>query len=142
MDQDMVLKGEFAKLDDERQIAFGWAYVVKIGDEIVLDHSGDFIDEAALSHLEDSIYKYVLESRAADEMHQRFGGVGKLVESIILTPDKMEKMGVQSDTVGWWCGMRIESNEVWAKIKDGTYGSFSIRGVGRREEVVGDNAAA
>ena len=136
-----IARGQFAKLDEERQIAFGWAYVVQVGDEVVLDHSGDFVDEQALPNLEDSIYKYVLESRAADEMHQRFGGVGQLVESVMLTPEKMEAMGVQSDAVGWWVGFKL-ADDVWAKVKDGTYGSFSIRGVGRREEVEEDDAAA
>lgn len=131
---DVAYRGKFAKLDDERQIAFGWAYVVSFGDDIVLDHSGDFIDAQALPDLEDAIYKFVLESREADEMHVRFTGVGRLVESVMLTPEKMEKMGVQSDRVGWWLGFKL-ADEVWAKVKDGTYGSFSIRGVGRREEV-------
>lgn len=141
MDKTKVLRGKFAKLDDEHQIAFGWAYVVEDGDGIVLDHSGDFVDDEALPDLEGAIYKYVLEGRQADEMHERFEGVGTLVESLMLTPEKMEKMGVQSDTVGWWVGFKL-ADEIWAKVKDGTYASFSIRGVGRREEVEVDDAAA
>lgn len=127
-------KGEFAKLDEERQIAFGWAYVASIAGELLVDHSGDFVDEVALPHLEDSVYKFVLESRAADEMHARFEGVGYLVESVMLTPEKMEAMGVEGDRVGWWVGFKL-ADDVWAKVKDGTYPSFSIRGAGRRQEV-------
>ncbi len=135
---DWRLKGQFAKQDDERQLAFGWAYTAQIGDELVVDHSGDFIDKAALPSLEDAAYAYVLESREADEMHETFEGVAKLVESLMLTPEKAEAMGIETDRIGWWVGFKIEDKAVWAKVKDGTYSAFSIRGSGTREEVTVD----
>jgi len=133
-----LAEGQFVKLDDERQMAFGWAYTAKMGDDLVVDHSGDFIDEAVLGELEDSIYNFVLVSREADEMHERVEGIGKLVESVLLTPEKMEKMGLKGDRVGWWVGFRVIDAEVWAKVKAGTYSAFSIRGAGVREEQTAD----
>lgn len=126
--------GSFSKLDEERQLAFGWAYVAQKGDDLVVDHSGDYIDKQALGDLEDAIYDFVLVSREADEMHERTEGVGKLVESVLFTPDKMEKMGLQGDRIGWWVGFKVMDGEVWQKVKDGTYPAFSIRGVGERDE--------
>lgn len=132
---DWKLEGTFAKRDDERQLAFGWAYTTEIDGALVVDHSGDFIDKAALPELEEAAYTYVLESREADEMHERFEDVAKVVESLMLTPEKAEAMGITTKRIGWWIGFRIEDPDVWGKVKDGTYAAFSIRGTGTREEV-------
>lgn len=129
------IRGRFEKTDDERQIAFGWAYVVEKDGEPVVDHSGDFVDKQALPDLEDAVYGFVHDSREADEMHVRDHGIGKLVESVMLTPEKFDAMGIKSDRVGWWTGFRVEDDSVWEKVKDGTYPGFSIRGVGTRESV-------
>ena len=128
------VSGEIAKLDDERQIVFGWAYTAELGGKPVVDHSGDFIDKAALGELEDAVYDFVLDGRTADENHERFEGVGRLVESVILTPEKLEKMGLPTDgRLGWWVGFKVDDATVWAKVKDGSYAAFSIVGVGERE---------
>lgn len=127
--------GAFTKLDDDRQLAFGWAYVVEDEGEVVVDHSGEFVDKAALPALEDAAYEYVLTSREADEMHTNLYGVGKLVESFMLTPEKAEAMGLTTKRYGYWIGFKVTKQDVWTKIKDGTYGGFSIRGVGDREAV-------
>lgn len=98
-----------------------------------MDKSGDFVDAEVLGDLEDAVYDYVLASREADEMHVKLTGVAKIVESVMLTPDKLEKMGLSGDRVGWWVGFRVEDDAVWKKVKDGTYPMFSIRGTGTRE---------
>ena len=122
------------KLDEDRRIAFGWATVVSRADgEPVVDLEGDVIDG---NSLEKAVYEYVLISRDADEMHTKFEGVGRLVESMIFTREKLEKIGVPVGTVplGWWVGFKIDDESVWAKVKDGTYRMFSIFGAGRRVE--------
>ncbi len=129
------LGGEFTKLDDEKRLAFGWAYVAEDDGQVITDHSGDFIDKAALPDLEDAAYEYVLLSREADEMHEKLEGVAQLVESLMLTPEKAAAMGIVTKRFGWWAGFKIQDDDVWAKVKDGTYPGFSIRGRGQREEV-------
>ena len=128
VDEAKLASGILTKIDTDRQIAFGWAYTAQIGEKLIIDHSGDFIDEEAIPFLEDAVYEFVLESREADEMHERFTGVGKIVESVILTPEKMKAMGIEGERVGWWVGFKVEDEGVWAKVKDGTYAAFSIRG--------------
>lgn len=125
---------EFAKLDADRQLAFGWAYVADDDGVVVVDHSGDFVDKAALPDLEDAVYEYVLESREGDEMHVRTTGVAKLVESVLITPEKLEAMGLTGGRTGWWVGYKVEDADVWAKVKSGDYPALSIRGSGFREE--------
>ena len=39
---------------------------------------------------------------------------------------------------GWWIGFKVTDDEVWKKVKDGTYPMFSIEGEAVREEVDGE----
>lgn len=128
-----ALEGTFSKRDDERHLVFGWAYTAQIGEEIVVDHSGDFVDKASLPALEEAAYEYLLKSREADEMHIRFENVAQIVESVFLTVEKMDAMGIKGDRIGWWVGFKVADPEVWQKIKSGKYAAFSIRGSGTRE---------
>ena len=73
---DTTLTGTISKLDDERRIAFGWAYVSEDDGTPVVDHSGDFIDKTALPALEDAAYDNVLHSREGDEMHEKLEDAG------------------------------------------------------------------
>lgn len=132
---EISVSGDFAKVDDERRLAFGWAYVADDDGVVVADHSGDFVDKLALPDLEDAAYDYVLKSREADEMHVRLSGVAQLVESVMITPEKMSAMGMTGTRTGWWVGFKVQDDGVWQKVKDGTYSAFSIRGRGRREKV-------
>lgn len=126
--------GEFAKVEPDQQLAFGWAYVADDNGQVVVDHSGDFVDEVALPDLEKAAYDYVLESREGDEMHVTTTGVAKLVESVLVTPEKLAAMGLDGARTGWWVGFKVQDPEVWAKVKSGEYPQFSIRGVGFRDE--------
>ena len=130
---EISLNGDFAKVDDEQRLAFGWAYVADIDGNLVVDHSGDFVDDAVLPDFEKAAYDYVLVSREADEMHIRLDGVAKLVESVFLTKEKLQAMGLEGNRVGWWVGFRVSDDDVWEKVKSGKYSAFSIRGRGKRE---------
>ena len=70
------------------------------------------------------------------EMHER-GGVAVLVESVVFTEEKMQAIGIPPGTlpVGWWIGFKVLDEDVWKKVKDGTYLMFSIEGEAMREEV-------
>lgn len=76
----------------------------------------------------------MIESRETGEMHQTFG-VGKVVGSLVVTPEKLAALGMTSDRMGWVVEIFVEDVDVWAKVVDGTYPAFSIGGVGVYEEV-------
>lgn len=131
-----VLKGRFkiAKSDDERRLAFGWASVsMRIGGEVIEDWQGDIIEP---KELEEAVYEYVRLYGEGGEMHER-GGVAVLVESVVFTEEKMQAIGIPPGTlpVGWWIGFKVLDEDVWKKVKDGTYLMFSIEGEAVREEV-------
>lgn len=49
----------------------------------------------------------------------------------------MQVMGIPEGTLpaGWWIGFKVTDEEVWQKVKDGTYPMFSIEGEAERVEV-------
>lgn len=125
------------KVDNEQQLVFGWAYqaVKKDGTQIT-DHSGDEVTPELLGDFEEAVYDYVLESREGGEMHV-VKGVSTLVESFLVTPEKLEKMGAAADSLplGWWVGFKVKDAEVWKRVKSGELTMFSIGGAGEREEI-------
>lgn len=132
---DLMASGVIQKSDDEQQIVFGWAYVTHDKDGTVnIDKSGDFVD--AIEEIEKSAYDFVLNSRASDADHTNVKG-GTLVESIVFTPEKIEKMGLPEGAIplGWWLGFKIEDDTTWQRVKKGELTSFSVHGSGVRSKV-------
>lgn len=128
--------GIVAKIDEEQRLVFGWAYKTHDADgRTIIDKQGDFIRPDTL---EKSAYDYVLKSRQADVMHLQ-EPIATMVESMVLTPEKVEKMGLPSTTpLGWWVGFKIHDETVW-KSRDGLK-MFSIGGRGIRKSVeLGDD---
>ncbi len=130
------------KSDDEKRLAFGWASAAaNINGETVEDCYGDIIE---IEELEQAAYAFVELYREGGEMHER-GGCAILVESIVFTPEKIAAMGIPEGTVptGWWIGFKVTDDDVWAKVKDGSYPMFSIEGSAVRvpAEEGDDNAA-
>ena len=119
------------KSDDEKRLVFGWANIaVRVGGEIIQDFQDDVID---IEELEQAAYNFTAEFGTAGEMHRR-GGIGRLVESIVFTKEKAAALGIPPNILpeGWWVGFRIDDDEVWEKIKNGTYSMFSIEGTAER----------
>lgn len=137
---DNVIKGRFKimKSDDEKMLAFGWANVsMRVDGELIEDWQGDIIEP---EELESAAYEYVRLYGDGGEMHER-GGVAVLIESVVFTEEKMRVIGIPAGTlpVGWWIGFKVLDEDVWKKVKDGTYPMFSIEGEAERVEVEEEN---
>lgn len=133
---DNVIKGKFKimKSDDDKMLAFGWANVsMRVDGELIEDWQGDIIEP---EELEAAAYEYVRLYGDGGEMHER-GGVAVLIESVVFTEEKMQVMGIPAGTlpVGWWIGFKVTDEDVWQKVKDGTYPMFSIEGEAERVDV-------
>ena len=127
--RDNVIKGKFKimKSDDDKMLAFGWANVsMRVDGELIEDWQGDIIEP---EELEAAAYEYVRLYGDGGEMHER-GGVAVLIESVVFTEEKMQVMGIPAGTlpIGWWIGFKVTDEDVWKKVKDGTYPMFSIEG--------------
>lgn len=123
------------KIDNEERLVFGWANVPHpIGKDLGEPKIDLQDDQIYLSDLEKAAYEYVEFSREGDEMHTE-RVTAQLVESMVFTPEKMEKMGVEWEgSWGWWTGHRVDE-DVFEKVKDGTYTMLSIGGSARPVEI-------
>ena len=115
-------------------LAFGWANVsIRADGGLIEDWQEDIIEP---EELENAAYRFVEFYREGGEMHER-GGAAVLVESVEFTEEKMQAIGIPAGIlpVGWWIGFKVLDEEVWEKVKDGTYSMFSIEGTAERAEV-------
>lgn len=135
-DKTTQFKFQVAKKKPAQQVVFGWASVAVDDDgNAIIDKQGDIIEP---DELEKAVYDYVLTSRDGGEMHER-GGTGTLIESIIMTPEKAQAMGIPDvKKVAWWVGYKIHDPEVWKKVESGDYSEFSIEGKAKRIETDAD----
>jgi len=130
--------GEFSKMDEDKHQVFGWASIVEIDGEPIVDRQGDWIEP---DEIEKAAYKYVMESRKGGHQHKRTEDgqpfhASNMIESIVFTPEKIEKMGLPEDfPVGWWVGYKVHDDETWSKVKKGDITGFSIHGRGKRKQI-------
>ena len=130
---------DVTKRDDDEQLVFGWAMFAEDPDkpgsgELHVDKQDDFITP---EDLENTAYEYVLTSRSGGVMHA-VKGTSELVESVVFTPEKLEKMGLPQDAVSagaWWLGFRVNDEDAWDLVKRSKLLSFSIEGTAVREVV-------
>lgn len=131
---DLVWEGEFAKADADKQQVFGWASVVEVDGQPVVDLQGDYI---SVDEMEKAGYSYVMKSRKGGDMHLRDNWApiqkSEMIESFIVTDDKRAAMGLpDSVPTGWWVGFQVQDPQVWSDIKAGKRTGFSIHGHGKR----------
>lgn len=134
--QTAIRKSRFQimKSDSDRMLAFGWASVsVRVDGEVIEDWQKDVVEP---EELENAAYHFVELYREGGEMHER-GGAAVLIESVVFTEEKMKAIGIPAGTlpIGWWIGFKVLDQDVWEKVKDGTYSMFSIEGSAKRVEV-------
>lgn len=133
---DVKWEGEFSKVNHDKQQVFGWASIVELNGEPVVDLQGDYI---AIEEVEKAGYEYVIKSRKGGDMHLRDGEqpvhASDMIESFIVTPEKKKALGLPDEMpIGWWVGYQVNDPEVWAKVKDGRRTGFSIHGRGVRKD--------
>lgn len=134
-DVDFSIRGEISKMNVEKKQVFGWASVIEINGEPVIDLQGDVM---TIDTIEKAAYDYVHKSRKGGNQHQRAGEeplhVSDMIESFVLTPEKKDQMGLP-DTVptGWWVGFKINDDKTWEAYKNGDLKDFSIHGSGTRK---------
>lgn len=131
---DVRWEGEFSKVDTEKRQVFGWASIVELDGEPVVDLQGDYI---AIDEVEKSAYEYVHKSRRGGDMHLRDGSEpvvkSHMIESFVVTPEKKAALGLPEEMpVGWWVGYQVNDDELWGAVKDGKRTGFSIHGRGVR----------
>lgn len=122
---------EVAKSDDYKNLVFGWASVAFTPDgNQLIDKQGHAID---IEDLEDAAYNFTVNSYATGDMHKS-ESFGELVESMVLTAEKAELMGIPAGSTpqGWWVGFRVPP-EYHQRVREGERTMFSIEGTAKLE---------
>ena len=129
-----IFEFPISKVDEDQNLVFGWANVtMSSGGSVITDLQDDQID---IETLETAAYAFNLQFRATGVNHSG-EAVGKMIESFVVTPQKLEKMGLPEDALpfGWWFGVYIEDDEVFKSVKEGDLAMFSIQGRAIREAI-------
>lgn len=126
-----MAESDIIKIDDDRRIVYGWASVVTVDGETVIDKQGDMIDPEVL---EDAATSFMLSARQAKAMHQG-DGIGEVVHSLPLTKAIAKSLGITIEKEGWIIAMKIHDEDVWKQVKEGKFKAFSIGGKAITEEV-------
>lgn len=122
---------EFEKADDEGRFVRGWASVVSVAGEPVVDTQGDLI---TMDELRKAAHRFVTDARVAKAMHAG-AAVGEVVESVLIDDDFAKAVGATTDKRGWWIGMQIHDEAIRKRVKARTLKAFSIGGRGKRKKM-------
>lgn len=125
---------KLAKVDERQKQVFGYANVaVKRDGEPMVDLQADEIPSDVL---EKAAYDFVAHYAECGEMHADECYKGTLIESVMITPEKLEAWGIAKDAIAprWWVGFQLD-DETFAKVATGQYRMFSIQGRAISEEV-------
>lgn len=124
---------EIRKVDEDKRLVGGWAYISHDDEGLtIVDNEGDFVP--TVDDLEKAAVKFMLDARSGDVYHDQTL-VAKAVESIVLTPEKMDAMGIAKAGMphgAWWVTWYVEDDATWDRVKKGELRSFSIGGRGKR----------
>ena len=126
--------------DDENNCIFGWGYVAlrKDGSQVV-DHSEDFVKPENIKDLEIGTYAFNLAYREGDIRHTSLDTppTGFLIESMVFTNEKMEKMRVPKGILpeGVWFGFYFPDDKDYQMIKAMKKPMFSLFGKVQRDFV-------
>lgn len=126
---------QLAKIDERAKQVFGYANVaVKRDGEPMVDLQDDEIPSDVL---EKAAYDFVAHYAECGEMHEAECYKGTLIESVMITAEKLEAWGLAKDAVAprWWVGFQLD-DETFKKVATGQYRMFSIQGRADWEEVV------
>lgn len=123
------------KIEEEKRIVWGWAYVCEDRDGVVVDHSGDVVDA---EEVEKAAHSFVLDSRVGSAMHD--GPVGEIVDSVFFSKHVQEALDIDLGKIGWFVGFRVADDAAWEGVKSGKFKAFSIGGNAQTEDI--DDASA
>ncbi len=131
---------QLVRSEDDRQLVFGWAYISvdKDGNQVT-DFKRAIIPGEVL---EDAAYHHVLNSRIMGILHAEDAAgepieIGRMVESMMFTPDKWDAIcggrPPGAPVCGWWTGHYIPSPDIWATFKRGDFPDLSVSGIAEVE---------
>lgn len=134
---DFKMMVEIEKMGEDSRTAYGWASVIELDGVPVQDLQGDEISQFELTNAAHNFMKNYRQGKQMHEASQQdgVGNVGTVVESLVFTPEVQKALQIDLKKTGWFIGVKIEDDNVLAKVKSGEYKAFSIGGNGERVPV-------
>lgn len=132
------VRGRVAKGDVCRVYGYASTSVDSAGN-LVVDHQGDIIPP---DELEAAVTGF-LRSEAATNVEHQGPDVGRVIETALITPERLESYGLAIDEdsphpapqVGWLVGFEVLDAEAAAAVRKGELVELSIEGDASREPV-------
>jgi len=98
------------------------------------DDSGEYYVSFTASAIQSIVYKFMKENRTKEvnEMHETDVDGVFLFESFIIDQSRGIKTPEGFDELpdgSWFGSFKVENDDVWKKVKDGTYTGFSVEGL-------------
>lgn len=127
----MPARSAVLKADTKTGMVYGWASVsAKSDGSPLIDRDGDTIPTDVL---ESAMHGFMQDYRQGGVMHEG-EAEGTIVESLVVTAEKLEAMGVPADVAksipeGAFIGLQLDpQSETFRKVAAGELGMFSIYG--------------
>jgi putative serine protease XkdF len=120
----------YKRADLPQNLVFGFASVsiTKSTGKKFTDLGGHQMNPVAL---EQGVYDFMLDfvGEPAGGVHHEGQAVSRLVESFVITPEKLEVMGLEPDALptSWWTGWKVPP-EIHERVVSGELSMFSIEG--------------
>ena len=118
-----TFKGTITKVD-ELGVGIGFAIICKINGEPYFDLHEDHIPEDIM---EKAALEFMEGDRTVKVMHKG-ESAGKVVFALPLTEANSKALGIKTEKTGLIVGIKPDEDEIFQKMKDGTYGAFSMGG--------------
>ena len=122
---------QILKFDDEQRIIYGFASVVSVNGEPLIDLQGDVI---SASTMEKSATAFMLGTRKGLTMHSG-EQTTTIVHSMPLTKEIMNALGISCDKEAWAIGVKVHDEKTWQDAKGGRFTGFSIGGRARKVSI-------
>lgn len=118
-------------VNEELGLVLGWGIVCTEKGEPYFDLQNDHIPEQTMLK---SVTDFMINSRAAKEMHVR-AGAGSVIHAFPLTKDIAKAFGISCETTGWMVAVKPDE-EMLEGFKSGRLTGFSIGGVRGKDKIV------
>jgi len=118
--------------DEEKRIVSGAIMVANLPIYRRDEAMGEYYVKFSPSSIQKIVERFFKNRMTTNvnEMHEKQVDGVYMIESFIIDERKKTPEGFSELPKGSWFGsFKVENDEVWAKVKDGTYRGFSIEGI-------------
>lgn len=123
---------EFKSIDDDKRIIIGLALVP---DKLIYRRNGDYeynivFSKETVKKAAELYFKKLKNNNATLEHQEKTDGVSTIESWIVENPkiDKSALYNLNATEGSWVVIMKIDNDEVWKEVKNGTYLGLSVEG--------------